>query len=383
MNSRPLTLCVLVESFGWELAKRSPFLDDLLVHKSHLGTVFGPGPGGEPTVLTGRLPREHGQFAHFVFDPIHSPFRFPPLRWVLASPLGRNEKLRPWINRFLRRWLDYKGRFDLYNLPLHLLHLMDSTEKHDFHHRAGIHGDCPTVFDTLKEKGVPYVRSELHRSEAENLAAITNGVATGKPVLAYLMLPELKFTLRSGGTKAPGVAAKLGWYEQQLREVCRVASARYDGLRLFVFSTHGISDVTGQCDLMSRIEATGLKFGTDYGAVYSPTLARFWILRAGVQERIRQALAAESAGRVITDVELAAWGADFPDRRYGELFFLLNPGILLCPSFVSAAPMAAMHGYAPQHAGSVAAFMSNAKPAKPPRRLDDLHDLILDAVEHI
>ena len=379
MTEKALTLCVHIEALGWEAARRSSFLDDVLVHKSHLGTVFGPGTGGEPTVLTGRLPRDHGCFATFIFDPVHPLFRFRLLLRLLPGSFGSKKAVREKITRLLRLQFRCTGRFDLHNLPLPLLHLMDSTERHDIYRRSGIPGDCPTLFDLLAAQGLPCARSDWRRGETDNIAAIAREIATGQPVFAYLSLPGLDALLHAGGTKAAGLAEKLAWYEEQLRELCRVANSRYDATRLFVFSTFGMTDVSGHCDLMARIEATGLKFGTDYGAVYDSTLARFWILRAGVQERIRQALAAEPHGRIVTDVELEAWGADFPERRYGELFFLLNPGIMLCPSHMEAAPLAGMHGYAPQHAGSVATFMTNVKPAKTPRRLEELHGLILEA----
>ena len=74
------------------------------------------------------------------------------------------------------------------------------------------------------------------------------------------------------------------------------------------------------------------------------------------------------------------WGIDFPDRRYGELFFLLDPGILLCPSHLGVKPLAGMHGYEPQDPASVASFFSTKQLENPPGGLADLFTLMCSEV---
>jgi len=74
--------------------------------------------------------------------------------------------------------------------------------------------------------------------------------------------------------------------------------------------------------------------------------------------------------------ELKRLGCDFADRRYGELFFLMQPGVLINPSFMGERPIPGMHGYHPEDAQSVAFHATSQAPERPPARLDDLHALM-------
>ena len=52
-------------------------------------------------------------------------------------------------------------------------------------------------------------------------------------------------------------------------------------------------------------------------------------------------------------------GTLFPDRYFGELFFLVKEGVLIVPSHMGERPLAAMHGYHPTEPQSYAALCSN------------------------
>ena len=59
----------------------------------------------------------------------------------------------------------------------------------------------------------------------------------------------------------------------------------------------------------------------------------------------------------------------------------MDPGVLICPSFMGDKPLAGMHGFAPEDAGSTAAFLSNVTLDSMPRRLDDMYRLMRAEVD--
>ncbi len=69
-----ISLFVFIDALGWELLKRHSFLDDILITKEPLGTIFGYSSTCDPTIITGKLPRYHGHFSFFYFNPEGSPF---------------------------------------------------------------------------------------------------------------------------------------------------------------------------------------------------------------------------------------------------------------------------------------------------------------------
>jgi hypothetical protein len=127
---------------------------------------------------------------------------------------------------------------------------------------------------------------------------------------------------------------------------------------------------------MSRIDATGIRFGVDYAAVFDSTMARFWFLTDRAKSAIPEALAGETRGRILDEATLHEWGCDFPGRKYGELFFLLDPGVLLCPGFMGETPLKGMHGYAPTDRHSRAMYVSNVVQETLPTHLTDLYGLM-------
>ncbi|MBI2425844.1 MAG: alkaline phosphatase family protein [Candidatus Hydrogenedentes bacterium] len=372
-----LSLCVFIDAFGWELARKHAFLDGILALKAPLQTIFGYSSTCDPTIITGLLPRDHGHFAFFRYAPSRSPFRwYRPLSYLPKSLMNRG-RVRHKLSQWFKKLHGYTGYFQLYNMPFDRLHLFDYSEKRDLYEKDGINSGAPTLFDELRARGIPYFMSDWRQGEEANLRDFKAALGQRPFGFAYVYLAAMDAVLHAHGTHAPQVAEKIQWYDRQLRDLIAAAETHYETVRLFVFSDHGMTDIHDLCDLIALVEPAGLRFGEDYAAVYDSTMARFWFLKPGARETIESVLVTEPRGRCMTREELAAWGCDFEGDTYGELFFLMNPGVLICPSFMGEKPLAGMHGYSPEDAGSVAAFMSSVPVSPLPNRLDDLYRLMM------
>ncbi len=380
MPDNTLTLSVFIDALGWELLSGRGFLDDVLTTRRPLQTVFGYSCTCCPTILSGKMPREHGHLSFYFYDPQNSPFAFCKWLKILPSSLMNRGRVRRVLSRAVARARGYDGYFQLYNVPFEYLQFFDYLEKKDIYQPDGLRNGTPTIFDRLRSRRIPFHLSNWRHSEEQNLAALEKAIDEGEIRFAYLYMAALDAMLHARGTRDAAIADKIGWYEKALRRIIERARRRYD-VHLFLFSDHGMTDIVDTCDLVSRIEGLGLRFGHDYAAMYDSTMARFWFLRPAARDAILEVLRAEPRGRILTQDELAAYEVDFPNAQFGELFFLLEPGVLLCPSYMGAQPMAGMHGYAPEHPQAWATFASNVELPAPPRRLDDLHDVMLGDVE--
>lgn len=378
--TRRLTLCVFIDALGWKYLQHHPFLDDILVEKGPIDTIFGYSSTCDPTILTGVMPREHGHFAFFAYAPEKSPFKFYRFFQMLPRFIMERGRVRARFSQIMKKVHGFTGYFQLYNMPFKTLHLFNYTEQKNIFEEGGINGGQPTIFDYLRENKIPYCRPEGY-DEPACVAEMEAAVAGGKINFGYLFFGRLDALLHQYGTQGPEVAKHLAWYEAQLRRIYETATGVYDEVHLYLFSDHGMTDITDVCDIKSRIEALGLTFGVDYAVAYDSTMARFWFLKAGVREQIETALAQEPRGHIMSDDELAGYGCDFPGNTYGELFFLLDPGVLLCPSHMGVKPLAGMHGFAPEDENSTASFMANVPVDPRPRRLEELYDLMRRDVE--
>lgn len=374
-KQKRLTLCVFIDALGWELVKRHPFMDDVLVEKAPLRTIFGYSSTCDPTILTGKMPREHGHFAFFAYAPEKSPFKRYRYFGLLPKSLMQRGRVRSKLSQIMKKVHGFTGYFQLYNMPFEWLHLFNYTEQDNIFEPGGINGGQKTIFDFLRENNIPFARPAGY-NEAESIAEVAAEVEKGEIRFAYLFLGKLDAILHQYGTQATEVTRHIAWYEQQIRALYETACAHYGDVNLYLFSDHGMTDITQVCDVMVRIDKLGLSFGEDYAAAYDSTMARFWFLKPGAREKVVAALNEEPLGHIMSEAELAGYGCDFPGDTYGELFFLVDPGVLICPSHMGVKPLAGMHGFTPEDKDSTASFMANVSPDPVPRGLEDLYALI-------
>lgn len=378
MRVKKLSLFVFIDALGWDLLTRHAFLDDVLTTRAPLETILGYSSSCDPTFLTGKLPREHGHFTFYYYSPDTSPFRFYRVFSLLPKVISSRARARHYISKTMKRVHGYTGYFQLYNMPFRYLHLFDYAEKRDIWQPGGINGGHEIVFEQLRRAGVSMHVSDWNLKEGDRIQNFRRALEEQAPDFAFLYLGALDAVLHHYGTTSDKVAEMLQTYEMQLRALVDLARRSYEDVSMFVFSDHGMTDVTDTCGLMGRINRLGLRFGQDYAAAYDSTMARFWFLNDRARTTILKALAAENRGQVVTEAQLAEWGCDFTDRKYGHTFFLLRPGVLLIPSHMGERPVAGMHGYDPSHSTSTAAFLTNVEDVALPRRLDNLYDLMVE-----
>ncbi len=371
-----LGLFVFVDAFGWEILQRNTFMSGVLPFRCPLGTIFGYSSTCDPTILTGVLPREHGHFSFYRYAPENSPFGGAGLLSLLPGSIANRGRVRHHISKLYKRHLGYTGYFELYSMPFRLLPYLEYTEKKDLYQPGGIIGGQPTIFDHLRESGIPFFLSDWRKGERDNLAAAEDAVRNEELRFAYVYLAAMDATLHQYGPGSEEGRAHVRWYDAQLRKLLSIAERHHGEVHMHVFSDHGMTAVTRCCALMAAVDRLGLRFGTDYAAVYDSTLARFWMLNERARSLITGALGEVPDGHIVAEDELRRWGADFPDHKYGDLFFLLNPGVLLCPGHLGLKPLAGMHGYAPEHPDSVAMYAASHAPQNPPKRLDDLYGIM-------
>ena len=354
MSRRMVVL--LVDALGSELAGRAEGLAPSLPHRARLETVLGFSAGALPTLFTGRLPFEHGRFLMYRRAQEDSPFRGMGWTRALPAPLRRSGTLTRHLTRRVER-RGVRGYFNLYEVPRELLPRFDLAERDDIFAPGGLPVD--SIWDSLARGGVRWRGWNWRTPESESLAALEQRLREGDETFLFCYTADLDALLHHQGSGGAGVRDRLRRYTETLARLEAVAAARGDELRLFLLSDHGMVDVHRTADVMRALRALPVSWPRDYLAFFDSTLARFWWRTPGARERVRPALAGAGWGRWLADVELERAGALFADRRYGDDLFLLDPGVLMVPSFMGRSPVAAMHGYDPSHPDMAALLWSN------------------------
>ncbi|MGB5792957.1 alkaline phosphatase family protein, partial [Poseidonibacter sp.] len=252
----------------------------------------------------------------------------------------------------------YTGYFEIYSVPFAHLPYFDYLEKQDYFVPNGIL-KTDTIFDCCVQNDIPYHCSNWRKSETYNINALKKEIDKKEIEFSYLYLPTLDGVMHTYGTEHQNTKDKLQWLEKQIEDVYDYAQDNYDEVSLHIFSDHGMCDTKDSVDLISIIEKSNLDYGKDYVAMYDSTMARFWFLNENARVKIEDILKKQTSGIIVDDDELKRMNVFFEDRRFGELFFLTNPGTLINPSYFGLKAIPGMHGFHPDHKDSDALMFSS------------------------
>lgn len=378
--SRRLAVAMFVDACGWGVLESRPWFLSELEFRRPLESLFGYSSACVPAILSGRRPADNDHWSCFYYSPATSPFRVLRLLSPLPSSIFDRGRVRRWLSKGIAKAYGFTGYFQVYALPFENLSLFDYAEKKDIFRPRGINRGR-SIFDDLAEMGVAHHVSNWRKSEGQNLAALQAEVDAGSIEFAFLYSADLDALLHDHTKASPKVDDKLRAYEERIRGLLQRARGRYDEVRFALFSDHGMATIHTVVDLAPLVDATGLRFGRDYAAVYDSTMMRFWFLRAGAEPKIRAALPDDGRGRWVPDDELRRYGTYWTDHKFGEAIYALEPGVLLSPSHMGKVPLAGMHGYRPDHPDSNAAVLASFTPEAEPRVITDLYGLMREMVD--
>lgn len=375
-----LSIFVLIDALGWPCAEMHEFLATSLPCRKSLRTVLGYSSGAIPTILTGYPPSLHGHWNLLYFDPSGSPFRWlQPFQFLPDSVLD---------HRLTKKVLKELGRHVLGLGPLfecavtpRLLPWFNWTERKSIYSPCGIE-TRPSVFDHLVQNEIPHrVYTYHHFTDPQILEQAKRDLQSGQASFFFVYLSELDHVLHFHDFSSAEVRKKLSWYAKELGEIYAAAQDSSRDVTFTVCSDHGMTPVSNRYDLVKDVEATLLSMPKDYLAVYDSTMGRFWFFNERAREKITALLNSLTCGRILPDQELEELGILFPDRRYGELIFLLNPGWLLARSHFNGKGWnpTGMHGYHPGDPYSDAVFLSNRSPSTDMKTIADLYPLMAEA----
>jgi predicted AlkP superfamily pyrophosphatase or phosphodiesterase len=372
MKKSKLSLFLFIDAFGREIFLRHPFfLNSRVVDNKKLDTILGYSSACDPSIISGKLPCEHRMWSSFYYDPEGSPFKWTQALSILPDSIFRRGRVRHYLSRIIKKSLRFTGYFQLYGVPFKDLPLFNYAEKKRIWEPGGLlRGE--SIFDELARRDIPHYVHDSAVNDETKLARLTADIETQRIDFAYCSLGRLDALMHAVGTRDEKVTERIRWYDKQLSRLISTAEEQYEEVAWYVFTDHGMHDVTAGYDLIADIEKTGLQWNSDYVAFYDSTMARFWFLKKGARETITAALSEHRKGRILSDEELKREGVLFEDGMYGELVFLMNSGIQIVPSFMGIKQIKGMHGYAPADADSAASICSNRKL---PRDLTKIHQI--------
>jgi len=372
-----ISLVVLIDALGWSYLKDRDFLPDILSFRTEVRTVLGFSCGAIPTLLSGLTPAQSGHWNLFYYSPERSPFRWVRLLSPLPNRLLNNRVVRRGVRFISQRLSQFGGYFQIYGVPTELLPYFDICEKEDIYKPGGVPG---SIFDQLKEAGIPYRSYSYHEFSDEGiLREASRDLKDRKYDFYFVYLSELDAFLHDWCGDKQRVDKQIDRYSRWLRELYATATQTSGEVDFFVLSDHGMTPKRAGFDLIKEIASLELTVPRDYIGLYDSTMARFWFFNPAAEARIAQRLNALSCGHILDANEKRRFGIDFGDNRFGDAVFLMKPGVVIEPSFWGRLGPAGMHGFDPEADPDASAiFFANHDPGQPVRSLHDVNSVLVE-----
>lgn len=377
---KPLGLFVFIDALGWEVLRRHPeFLADLAPERRPLETILGYSSACDPSIISGLTPSEHKLWSSYYHLPQGgSPFAWTRLLRVLPGAVTGRARARHYLSKLVGKVCGIRGYFQLYNVPFRYLPLFHYAEWKRIWEPGGL-PEGTSIFDLMAGAGQAWYVHDSGKNDEGKLADLHLAISGGEISLAYISLGKLDALMHAEGTRSPGVGRLLAWYDTQIRSLMESARRAYGDVKLYVFTDHGMHDIHAGYDLQKDVATLGLRFGNDYVAFYDSTMGRFWPRTPEARSRLESLLRDHPMGRILPDDELQSLGVFFPDGQYGDLIFLMNPGVQIAPSFMGRKAIAGMHGFHPSDPDSKAMICSNQALPASLSRIQQIFGLMCEA----
>lgn len=400
------TVLFLLDAFRADYldAAVTPFLASCAQNGHHVMRVrpsFGFCERAE--ILTGRTPEETGYFTAIGYDPEKSPYK--NYKSVLAL-LHFSERIvrYPVYRKALRKFLKFcirsnPHRMKPYRIPLNLLHLFSLTEDY-YDHRDPRAFGRQDLLALMEQRGLTYFYDSFTAlnlpqggKDAERFK-VALAAASEKHAL-YLIFNSVpdSYGHRFGGDSVETKSA-LSKMDADLQAFVEEFEKHRPGSQYVFLGDHGMLDVQHKIDVEHILQriciSERLVAGKDYSYFLDSTVFRVWLHSDKARESLRQMIELDSElieYGVFVDKEMCA-REHIPhgDRRYGDILWWANPGVLICPDFfhLRSEEVKGMHGYDPRHPqsqGTCIVWGGKQKPMRTPEEpLTKIYTIIKDCV---
>jgi len=359
-----LTVLLQVDAFRHDYLEKNstPFLYSLF--KDSGSGVLKPTFGFEPDAayIAGLYPDEADGGAQFWFDADMSPFKiFQYAPKVLSNlPHIPDRVLRKIIQKLVGKYCD-APTFSTASVPLHLLHNFSFPMQHRMHHPNFC--ASKSIFDLLREQNKKWL-FHCNPDFKVSLEAVIQRVKTDllPPIeFSFFLIGDLDRIGHRYGPESKELKEELMKIDIGLNTILNFAKERFDEVNFMVIGDHGMVQVNETLDVQNIISRLPNDVLKNCHYFLDSTMARFWFTTEKAKEAVVSILNGIECGHMISQEEKDRYHLNYKHNKFGDLIFIVNPGVLIHPSFYGTrTPVKGMHGYLPEISGQQSLWLLNS-----------------------
>lgn len=238
------------------------------------------------------------------------------------------DRLPDWLTSTAQCFIHlFTGSFDLAAVPARRRRFFDITRTKYIPEQTAIDRiavNAPTIFNIIGYEKSRWIFSrKFHK-----LKGLIPGLCSARNQLELFEIYALD-VIAHWNLDHDGIMRK--YYRQvdvlvkQIHEKCR-----RNNYTLLLFSDHGQEPVKETIDIKNKLKRLNVK-PTEYLFFIDAIKARFWFFTEKARKEITALLASIPHGKMLTHKDFHAYHIKFSDTRFGDTFFLADPGFIFFP----------------------------------------------------
>ena len=333
----PPILLIFIDSFPFYYLDKTKYLSKFET-VAKLTPGFGYSINCQAEIFAGLSPDNLGYFCEWTYDPLNSPFK----KWkYLLNILSPARKIY-YLDRFLHKIID-----NIYtnakNIPFAYLHKMARNKQDIFSNYFSYdsllkHKDT-IVLPTQDFLSLPPAKRDLKIYEKS--ISLIDTINNKNLIISQTELDGIAHWHGVGSYKYNENISLLDQRIVNLRE--RFLNRFKDG-KVIIVSDHGMTNVKKSIKIELE-KNIGRPNDRTYYYFLDGTILRIWIFKTAVKEKIETYLESMGIGSIIDTNQRKRFGIS--NRKFGDVIFLINEGLMFIPCFWGSRISKAMHGYHP------------------------------------
>lgn len=363
-----------------------PYLTELAAKHQYLDmkSLIGYSAGAHPTIWSGLHQERHGRFLIF-YRTRHSHLavmgtilRFIPKRLrpyfmgALKLPLYKIRRLRAKTPKWYKKYIiDYPP-----GMPPEIAPHIGTGELEPEHEH--------TIFTVLDQKGISWKgQTDCENRYIGPTPTDSNHWRTSNNKVDFYYSYFADGLGHTHGPHSPQVKNYLNKIDGNIKRIVEAAQGRYGKVNLFIFSDHGMTEITDFINIQKHLEKLPLKLGKDYLAFFDATMARFWVNSPESKKILTETLKRIPKTMLFDKNLIKKYHLNFKDRKWFDILLLFDPGVRSLPDYFVPikSSIKAYHGYIPEDKDSYGIFITNTfKTSKKEIEIVDIFPTMLTAL---
>lgn len=345
--------------------ENAPFLHSLMTGGLTASIESPPGFTQRTTMFTGTYPDTSNAFSAFGYDPENSPFKWVGKLGPVAKAYQPRKVMYPMRMAVKRisKWSSGQYHTDPAWIPGPYLPAFSVVEDHKPIFEEGAM-PLTGIFDLVREQGRTFKYlahpisgndDEIHRMVLDTFrqredhafvfaqfSNLDEGAHHKGPLVPEGYIPAKAQTDEDRAFMVKTIRE----IDRKCREIHEALAQNYQSFHFLAIGDHGMAPVMEKVNVLKMVEALPLKAGRDYTLFLNSTIANVWFHSEKAEREIRALFTDKPYGRIIEREERKARRIPL-DRRYGDLLFAADPGVLFWPDYfhVVEHDIKGMHGY--------------------------------------